>query len=214
MYRTTDSPSKPKYSWSMFCSSLKPGHFFHTVPTSSPILETIYWVIRGSMCGIRRNTFPPVSTPWSTGLRSSAMDSRSPGSWQLTLPQHHTLPGEGWTCSTWTQKDEWLFPHNDATSGLLAPLTLLQPSLDAWLTTFSAVMILQYKNHCLLGVGGVQTRTSFILAQLRIFIPRRPLITKTSARSVLIGHNVRITHAKLPHKSILAHSGHTYILGE
>lgn len=134
--------------------------------------------------------------PWSTGWRSSDMDSRSLGSWQLMLPQHHTLPGEGWTCSTWAQKSNFL-PHNDATSGLLAPLTLLQPSLDAWLTTFSAVMILQYQDHCLLSVGGVQTGASFILAQLRIFIPRRPLIIKTSARSVLIGSNFRVALGEL-----------------
>lgn len=83
------------------------------------------------------------------------------------------------------------------TSGLLAPLTLLQPSLDAWLTTFSAVMILQYQNHCLLSVRGVQTGASFILAQLRIFIPRRPLIIQTSARSVLIGRNFRVARGEL-----------------
>lgn len=90
-----------------------------------------------------------------------------------------------------------LFPHYDATSGLLAPLTLLQPSLDAWLTTFSAVMILQYQNHCLLGVGGVQTGAGFILAQLRIFKPRRHLMTKTSTRSVLIRRNLRVAHGEL-----------------
>ena len=40
------SPSNPKYSWSMLCSSLKPGHFFHIVPTFSPMLETIWCVIK------------------------------------------------------------------------------------------------------------------------------------------------------------------------
>lgn len=90
-----------------------------------------------------------------------------------------------------------LFPHNEATTGLLAALTLLQPSLDAWLTTFSAVMILQYQNLCLLSVGGVQTRASFIPAQLRIFIPSRPLVTKTSTRSVLIRHNLRVAYKVL-----------------
>ncbi len=35
-----NSPSNPKYSWSMLCSSLKPGHFFHIVPIFSPMLET------------------------------------------------------------------------------------------------------------------------------------------------------------------------------
>ena len=40
------SPSNPKYSWSMLCSSLKPGHFFHIVPIFSPILETIWCKFR------------------------------------------------------------------------------------------------------------------------------------------------------------------------
>lgn len=126
---------------------------------------------------------------WTAG----ALDSDSWCSLSITHFQEgceHTPPGPQ------TQSLKFLFPHNDVANWLLAPLTLLQPSLDAWLITFSAVMILQYQNHCLLGVGGVQSRASFILAELRIFIPRRPLITKTSARSALIGCNLRVAHGE------------------
>lgn len=45
-----------------------------------------------------------------------------------------------------------------------------QPGLDAWLITFSAVMILQHQNHCLLGVGRVQIGACFIRAQLREYL--------------------------------------------
>lgn len=48
--------------------------------------------------------------------------------------------------------------------------TLVQPSLDAWLITFSAVMILQHQNHCLLNLGGVQIGACFIRAQLREYL--------------------------------------------
>lgn len=41
-----NSPSNPKYSWSRLCSSLKPGHFFHIVPTFSPMFETIWRIIK------------------------------------------------------------------------------------------------------------------------------------------------------------------------
>lgn len=68
--------------------------------------------------------------------------------------------------------------------------TLVQPSLDAWLITFSAVMILQHQNHCLLNLGGVSNWGMLYSSTTeRIFIPSRPLVTETSARSVLIGHN-------------------------
>lgn len=40
------SPFNPKYSWSMLCWLLKPGHFFHIVPIFSPVFETIYSLVK------------------------------------------------------------------------------------------------------------------------------------------------------------------------
>lgn len=48
--------------------------------------------------------------------------------------------------------------------------------LDAWLVTFSAVMILHGQNHWELSVRRGQTGSCFNWAQLRIFIPSRPLV--------------------------------------
>ena len=103
-----NSPSNPKYSWSMLCSSLKPGHFFHIVPIFSPMLETIWCVIKSKIywlkytCRYKFHFFGCLNfLPGTAGWRSSGMDSRSPGFWRSMLLLSHTFPGEGWTCSTW-----------------------------------------------------------------------------------------------------------------
>lgn len=94
----------------MFWASLKPGHLFQIVPNSSPMLETTCCIMlyRISYCIICDQDRTPASRwtvtsqPGTVGLKNSDTGSRSPGFWGWACLLRHTLPGEGWTCSTWT----------------------------------------------------------------------------------------------------------------